>query len=389
MRHATSWIHLIAVFTALAACGPSAPGDDGDDRPSPPDAAVPAGCAAGETRCSGSRYQTCVDGVFETTESCPNLCEAAVGCVDCDPEHGNTCNGNAVVECNDDGTFGDTVTTCTAGTECQAGRCGRACTADGVDLIYVVDKEKNLRSFDPRKVGTTEDPFTLIGPLTCPAGPPVQLGMGRTPFGMSVDRNGVAWVLYTSGEIFRVSIQDASCEASGYQARQNTMDLFGMGFVTDGAGSDSERIYIGGGNANPQLPNRRFATIDPATLALTPIGPLTSTTGYTPELSGTGDGELFGFFPGATNAFVQQLDKATGVAMGDELPITGGLGSVEAWAFAHWGGSFYVFVTSGLPPNSTVRKVDRDGNSGPPLLQRLPFKVVGAGVSTCAPTDVD
>lgn len=388
MRRALVCLTLLVVSLS-AACGPSATGDGGDDQAGPPDAAPPADeCTAGETRCSANRYQTCQDGAFETAESCDRLCVPDVGCRDCDPEHGNTCNGNTVTECDPDGSFGDAVETCREGTECFGGRCGRSCTADGVDLIYTVDRSNNLRSFDPRLVGTGTDPFTLIGELDCPAGPPVSAALGRSPFGMSIDRNGVAWVLYTSGEIFKVSIQDASCQNSGYRARQGNMDLFGMGFVVDGPGSDSERIFIGGGNANPQAAGRKLASIDPATLALTPLASLASPTGYTPELSGTGDGELFGFFPGNLRAYVQQLDKTTGAPIGDQLAITGGLGGlVEAWGFAHWGGTFYVFVTSGID-NSTVRSVDRDGNYQL-LLQRLPFQIVGAGVSTCAPTDVD
>jgi hypothetical protein len=380
----------LLVAATIAACGPSAPDTGDDDPPGSPDAAPEPDdeCSAGETRCSSNRYQTCVDGSFETQETCDRQCVRDVGCRDCDPAQGNTCNGNAVVTCEDDGSFGDTVTTCGTGTECVGGRCGRSCTADGIDLIYVVDRQNNLRSFDPRLVGTGTDPFALIGPMSCPAGPGIDPLLGRGPFGMSIDRNGVAWVLYTSGEIFKVSIHDASCQNSGYRARQGSMNLFGMGFVADTAGSDSETIFIGGGNTNAQAGNRKFATINPTTLALTPIGPLASPTGYTPELSGTGNGELFGFFPGSLRAYVQQLDKATGAPVGPELTFQGGLGAlVEAWGFAHWGGTFYVFVTSGAD-NSTVRTVDRDGNYQL-LLQRLPFNIVGAGVSTCAPTDVD
>ena len=43
-------------------------------------------------------------------------------------------------------------------------------------------------------------------------------GGQATPFSMSVDREGQAWVLYTSGEIFKVSIEDASCADSGWYA---------------------------------------------------------------------------------------------------------------------------------------------------------------------------
>jgi len=357
--HVTFWLCLAAA--ALAACGPSAPGDDGDDTPPAPDAS----------------------GV----DAPPLPPDGPVRA--CDPARGNTCDGNTVVVCNPDGTIGIPVEECAAGTECRSGMCTRSCTGDGLDLIYTVDTAKTLRSFDPRKLGTSQDPFTTVGILNCPAGPPIQFGAGRTPFSMSIDRSGVAWVLYTSGQIFKVSIHDASCEDSGYTARQGGMNLFGMGFVSDAVGSDAERLYIGGGNVNPQVGNRRLGAIDTAALTMQPLGTLSAMADYTPELTGTGAAELFGFYPGSTHAFVQQVDKASGAPVGPEWQIPNGLGgSVLAWGFAHWGGKFYVFVTTGIAPpgNSTVRVLDRQGHYEL-ARDHLPFQIVGAGVSTCAPTE--
>ena len=47
---------------------------------------------------------------------------------------------------------------------------------------------------------------------------------------------GRAWVEYTTGQIFNVSIANAACTATPYQANTDNMALFGMGFVTDSAG---------------------------------------------------------------------------------------------------------------------------------------------------------
>ena len=68
------------------------------------------------------------------------------GFPDCDPSVAMACNGNAVVACNADGTFGATVTTCGNGMECRDGACKNACTADGVDLVYVVDEQNDFMS---------------------------------------------------------------------------------------------------------------------------------------------------------------------------------------------------------------------------------------------------
>src|SRR5262245_59491828 len=81
---------------------------------------------------------------------------------------------------------------------------GDGCETAGNDLIYVVDNTYRLLQFDPNAVGGAVDPFTLIGDLDCPAGISWDGGTA-TPFSMSVARDGFAWVLYNSGEIFKVS----------------------------------------------------------------------------------------------------------------------------------------------------------------------------------------
>ena len=68
----------------------------------------------------------CVDGVFETQEQCPILCHAALGCVTCNPDLGNTCVGDEVHSCNSDGSLGGLVQTCPAGT-CVGGHCVDEC----------------------------------------------------------------------------------------------------------------------------------------------------------------------------------------------------------------------------------------------------------------------
>src|SRR4029079_1640268 len=114
-------------------------------------------------------YQTCHDGTFVTDQVCPEACSVTLGgCAQCDPAAGTACSGNSVVTCNPDGTLGATVSTCDADSTCVDGACTRECSADGVDLIYVVDEPYTLLSFDPRKLGTPQDPFTSIGALNCP-----------------------------------------------------------------------------------------------------------------------------------------------------------------------------------------------------------------------------
>lgn len=369
----------------LAACGPSGSSDDDDDT---------GQCTVGETRCVGTQYQTCAGGSFEVTENCPVNCVPDEGCISCQPGV-NTCNGNNVVTCNPDGTFGTVVETCAAGSECSGGTCQRACSADGVDLIYVVDAENRLLSFDPRLVGSGQ-PFHLIGTLSCPAGAPLDGNIGAaTPFSMGVDREAKAWVLYNSGQLFNVSTQNAACSTTGFTPRQNSggmrWDLFGMGFVTDQAGGDSEKLWIGGGNIDASTLGDLGFLNPPGSLAINRVADMTTAAELSPELTGLGDATLWGFYPGQARAFVQQIDKSTGGGVGQQLTIPGGLGgTVAAWAFAQWGGKFYIFVTtsSGLSTNSTVRTIDRQTGAYQLVSQNLPYTIVGAGVSTCAPITI-
>jgi hypothetical protein len=380
----------LPLATALAACGPSGGSDDGDDD------GDGGACTAGQTQCVGTQFQTCEGGAFETSENCAAICDPTSGCRTCTPGV-NACSGNSVVTCNPDGTFGSTVETCADGTECSGGACQRACSADGVDLIYVADKNYRLLSFDPRLVGHG-DPFHVIGPISCAAGPSVPDWSDpgpATPFSMAVDRDAVAWVLYTSGQIFNIDTQTAACSPTSFPTRQNaggrTWDLFGMGFVTDTAGGDTEKLWLGGGNADAAVAGDLGWINPPSSYSISRVGPMSAVREYSPELTGLGDATLWGFYPGLSTAFVQQIDKNTGGATGPQRAIPGGLGgTVAAWAFAQWGGKFYLFVTTtnGITENSTVRTIDRMTGQYQLVAQNLPYTIVGAGVSTCAPITI-
>jgi hypothetical protein len=316
----------------------------------------------------------------------------------CDPSAGNTCNGNSIVTCNADGTFGTTVSTCGQGMMCSGGACMNACTADGVDLVYVVDEQNDFMSFDPRKL--PGDPFTTIGTLNCPTtGTSIQTGNTMVmPFSMSVDRDGVAWVLYTNGQLFKVSLQNASCTAAGNTVNAGGMALFGMGFVTDTSGGDTEKLYLAGGNNDPSASPKKLAYDDTHGGNLTPVaaGTITATPAqYSPELTGTSEAKLYGFFPNLSQvAYVQEINKADGTPVGNTFPLgSTGLGAnIHDWAFAQWGGTFYIFVTtsdaSGGNRNSTVRTIDRATGQYQTILQNLPYYIDGAGVSTCAPVTI-
>lgn len=285
----------------------------------------------------------------------------------CDPKETRVCLGTRVHAC-EQGKLGRALRQCRG--ECRKGRCVGSC-ADGAELIYVVDDRENLLSFDPRKL--PGDPFSLIGRLQC--------GGGGSPFSMSVDRNGVAWVLYNDGNVFEVSITDASCKATGYHVGSSGDVTFGMGFATDAAGAKTEKLYIAANRAPSDL-----SFID--TTAEPPVAHRVATIEASqashPELTGTSEGRLYGFYPveGGTS-FVQEIDKRSGAAVGTRWELGDTLDFVNAYAFAHWGGVFYIFVTTTDGPS--VRAIDRRTGAYKVALDRVPYRITGAGVSTCAP----
>jgi len=264
---------------------------------------------------------------------------------------------------------------------------GDPCADEARQLIYVIDRDYRLHSYSP-----TNNQFSLIGPLNCPAGPSwPQWGdvAAATPFSMSVDRQARAWVLYSSGEIFRVSTQDASCQTTGFVAGQQNFKLFGMGFSSDAPGASTDTLFISGGDfsllGTLDANNARLGSISTTSMGVTSLGPVPSGE-YTPELSGNGDGDLFAYYPGLSGATIKRLDKQTGSQLQNwSLPASAG--TVAAWAFANWGGRFYVFLSTGdgFGFNASVYRFDPATGAYDEILSNTGNVVVGAGVSTCAP----
>ncbi len=375
----------LALALLLCACPPQ-------EEPEPDPNLTDDECGTlGDTRCAeGITWQSCdSSGYWYTEDQClaSEVCSLQLGCVQCEPLSGRLCVGDAVHTCNPDGTIGGTVETCAVGM-CEYGHCVDEDCPDGTDLIYVVDTSYNLLRFDPREDAFS---FELLGDLGCPASA-AWPGWGSgtaTPFSMSVDRNGVAWILYSSGEIFHVPVDNVdACQVSSFERGTEGFELFGMGFVADSIGSDQETLFVAGGTVEQMQAHAtgRLASIHPETVQLAPIGYL-SPSELGPELTGTGGGELFAYFPGVSQATVALVDKTTGLNI-ETWAIPPLPGQVSAWAFAHWDGQFFIFVSFLDPIDGQVHQVQRlDRATGVTdiVVPSSPYRIVGAGVSTCAP----
>lgn len=242
------------------------------------------------------------------------------------------------------------------------------CPDADATLIYVITTTYQLYSFYP-----PDGTFRLIGNIACPASP------GATPFSMAVDRRGTAYVLFTDERLYRVSTRTAACTATAYRPRQSDFGVFGMGFATINGGPQ-EALFIAGDDRTDGAEG--LARIDPATFQLRPIGQFSRPIRMA-ELTGTGDGRLFAFYRKGLESppsYIGEVNPSSGRLVGEKA--LAGVDQGQGWAFAFWGGDFYVFHA---PTGNSIVSRYRPSDDSVRQVASLPTIVVGAGVSTCAP----
>ena len=258
--------------------------------------------------------------------------------------------------------------------------------ADKLDLIYVLSDDRELWTYDPLK-----NSFAMVGALGCPT--------ADGTFSMGVGRDGFAWIQTTApvdifgtqyvGDLFRLDVNDpANCTDPGYTPGANDWMQFGMAFVSQSASDPCDNLYgqhwdgvAGSWGEGPGV--GKLGVFDPVAMHMNTIG----ATDYNgAELTGTGDGRLYAF-GGVPDAKLIQFDKTNAEVLEtipfNNFPLT------EAFAFAFWGGDFY-FFTLGDGVTSKVTKLDYDDSDGggkalTVVNNSAPIRIVGAGVSTCAP----
>ena len=167
-----------------------------------------------------------------------------------------------------------------------------------------------------------------------------------------------------------------------------------MAFASSGPALSEETLFVWGGLRSlygyrrrpDQEPIRQgigLARIDTKTLKLSPIGTdSTRLSKQRAELTGTGDGKLFGFFATHPATFAQ-IDASSGVTIEPRRLRTVRTG--RAWAFSFWGGDFW-FYWAPWGHTSHVSRLSGEDGSSRRMMQDVGFLIVGAGVSTCAPT---
>jgi hypothetical protein len=249
-------------------------------------------------------------------------------------------------------------------------------------LIFLLTQTNMLLTFDPETSEIEE-----VGLVECPA------PEGFSSFSMAIDRTGVAWVLFfnpdgPAGPIFNINPADATCIATGFVPGQEDFEVFGMGFSANEPNGTEETLFVAGGSFQSMELDGDFATlasINPDTLELSTVG-LLAHGPKIPELTGTGTADLWGLFAQGDPPLLGRINKESGsVDTTFELPMIDPQ-YTQAYAFAFWGGDFFIFHRTVTDESSKVIRLDPSTGAILTEDEGTGHVIVGAGVSTCAPT---
>jgi hypothetical protein len=248
-----------------------------------------------------------------------------------------------------------------------------ASCSDEAKLVYVLSLEGDLYSFAP-----ADKKFTKIGPLSCSGGGDNDAAQ-LVPISMAVDRNAIAWVnmrdasntTSSTGFMFKVDTKNAACTPTKISG-----GMGGMGFSTNNASTTDETLFVvGDGLMKVDFTNEQFVKVSDF---LEPVDM---------ELTGTGDGRLYGFLI-SSPLELAAIDKTT-TAYTNRV----NLAKVQTplapmFAFTFWGGDFYFYTATDYTNASTtdVSRYSPTDGSVSTYMSNIGFHIVGAGVSTCAPT---
>ncbi|MBU1244980.1 putative metal-binding motif-containing protein [Myxococcota bacterium] len=315
--------------------------DDTDDQINPNAVEVADGV---DNDCDGFTDDDYDGDGFGVAEDCndndayinPGVAEACNDTID------NNCNGDVDEE------------------PCQG---GNTCP-DEMKLVYVIERDnKDLYTFDPATLT-----FSLVGTLGC--------GGGNTPGSMGIARDGNAWVLFSDETLYEVDTETAACTQTPYSDASTGFGAFGMGFSSDSAGSVDETLFV----ANADT----LGVLDRTNWTISERGAMSSQA----EVTGKANGELWAILP--LEARMVRLDKANADELETyELANFPDPMNIDTFAFAHWGGSLWVFIReSGMGNTTDIYQFD-ENHTFSRVRQDIGFTIVGAGVSTCAPIVVE
>ncbi len=231
-------------------------------------------------------------------------------------------------------------------------------------LIYLFTESADLYSFNPPAKA-----LRRLGKLSCPS--------SGTANSMAVSQDGIGWVNYSDGSLFRINVRTLSCTATDFVAPSG-WTRFGMGFSPDSATSPLESLYIASAAGLVQ--------VNVQTMKTTFIGPFGSFASRGAELTGTSEGGLYGFFPPPSPGGAMELSRvskqdATVTQTKSLSTLT--LGASFAYAFSSWGPDFYLYTSSDGAPTTITRYSPAADSVTTHMSAPAGVLVLGAGVSRC------
>lgn len=227
------------------------------------------------------------------------------------------------------------------------------------DAIYVIDKDREAIYY----YDTREAEFNHVGDLDCGQ-------FAGQPASMSIARNGVAYVRYYDDTLYAVNLETMECEETEYES---DFGHFGMGFATTRVNGFEDELFI----AN----RSQLARLNVNSWDVTTVGTLPSQS----ELTGNRLGQLWAILPLEVPARVVEINKENArVERTINLEGFPSAFTIDTFAFANWGGDFFIFVRqNGMGESTRVYQVSGDGSMSV-AAEDTGMNVVGAGVSTCA-----
>jgi hypothetical protein len=252
-----------------------------------------------------------------------------------------------------------------AGNAGSAGSGGKIVDADGcveaAKLVYVLSNDGDLYRFDPPALT-----FTKVAAIDC--------ATSASPYSMAVSRSGTAYAVFSDGSLHSFDVTDGVCVDTPYVTGQQGFGTFGMGFVSKDALDETLFVADSAGG--------RLARIDTKTFGLSLVGSFDKLTTQRSELTGNGAGELYGAFEGVPFQVARIDPQSAAILSVAPQPEATADGGKSAFAFASYGGQFWLFV--GTPGETKVFAYD-PALGTTVLRTTTTFAVIGAGVSTCAP----
>jgi len=255
--------------------------------------------------------------------------------------------------------------------------------AEGISLLSL---EGDVYLFSPQTQAVRQ-----VGKVACPLSELTSMALAR---------DGSMWLATLSGELFRANPDGSNCAPTHFDPRVVGRSNFGTGILADLQGRDflfAAPIATRAGGQNEYIEYVPY-------LVVAPLSNLRETwrlefprKSAAVEFAGTGNARLFGldevYDPAPNRTVLFELAPRDGTSF-MEHDISG-VGELSNFDFAFWNGAIYVF-NSGVIPDGPGNWIAAPKNGAWMFryelstrqlsrLGTLPFRVIGAGSSTCAP----